>query len=205
MPQMSRGYLKKRKAKSYKEKTQTVTMNHLQQKYMKDVIPSLRKTFDITNAMRVPKITKVLVHVGTGKMQKDGNTTDKVIKDITVITGQKPAVRAAKKSIAGFKLREGSPVGLLVTLRGQRMYDFIDRLISIALPRSRDFQGLARTSFDEKGNLNIGIREHIIFPEVSYESLRDVFGFQVTVVTSAMSREEGVELLVQLGFPFKKK
>jgi len=178
-------------------------MNRLAQKYKKEVVPALKKEFDFKNVMRVPKITKVIVHVGTGKMSKDGKTTDKIVGDLSKITGQKPSTRVAKKSISGFKLREGMPVGLMVTLRGRRMYDFIDRLISIALPRSRDFQGLSPKTMDQGGNMNIGIKEHIIFPEVSYESLRDVFGLQVTIVTTAKNREEGVRLLRLMGFPIR--
>ena len=153
--------------------------------------------------MQAPRISKVVVNVGTGKITKDAKMLERIEKDLAKITGQKPAVRAAKKSIAGFKLREGSPVGLTVTLRGTRMYDFIDRLISVALPRSRDFQGLLPRSFDEKGNLNIGIKEHNIFPEITYESLKDIFGLEVTIVTNAGSRERGISFLKFMGFPIK--
>ncbi len=153
--------------------------------------------------MKAPRITKVVLNVGVGKIAKDAKALEKIEQDLAKITGQKPALRAAKKSIAGFKVREGTPSGYMVTLRGSRMYDFIDRLISVALPRSRDFQGIPESSFDAAGNLNIGIKEHNIFPEVSYESLKDIFGLEVTIVINAGSRKEGVVLLRFLGFPIR--
>lgn len=153
--------------------------------------------------MKAPRIAKVVVNVGTGRVAKDTKLVEKIQQDLAKITGQKPSVRNAKKSISGFKLREGTAVGYMVTLRGTRMYDFIDRLISLALPRSRDFQGLSPKAFDAAGNLNIGIKEHSIFPEVSYETMKDIFGLEVTVVTHAGSREKGIELLKTLGFPIK--
>ncbi len=180
-------------------------MPRILEKYRKEVVPALQASFGYKNEMQVPKITKVVVHVGTGRMAQEGKTLDKVITDISKITGQKPTIRKAKKSIAGFKLREGMDIGVVATLRGVRMYDFIDRLISVALPRSRDFQGLNSKSFDGRGNFNIGIKEHSIFPEVSYESLRDIFGLQVTIVTTAKTSEEGMQLLKQLGFPLRIK
>jgi len=170
-------------------------MNRLQEKY--------NKTYG--HDMKAPRIKKVVVNVGVGRIgiAKDTKMLERIEADLGKITGQKPAVRKAKKSIAGFKLRQGVPVGYMVTLRGTRMYDFIDRLISIALPRSRDFQGLNVSSFDAAGNLNIGIKEQNIFPEVTYESLRDIFGLEITVVTTAGSREAGAALLRGLGFPLK--
>jgi large subunit ribosomal protein L5 len=153
--------------------------------------------------MAVPKIKKVVLNIGTGRVNKEPKLIEKILTDIAKITGQKPAVKKAKKSIAGFKLRQGMEVGVMVTLRGRRMYDFIDRLISIALPRSRDFRGLDQRSFDQLGNLNIGIREHNIFPEVTYESLKDIFGLQVTITTDAKTQAEGKELLRLMGFPIK--
>src|SRR3989344_1217926 len=150
-----------------------------------------------------PRVEKVVVNVGVGKIAKDTKALERIEQDLAKITGQKPALRKAKKSISGFKVREGTPSGYMVTLRGTRMYDFIDRLISVALPRSRDFQGLSEHSFDGSGNLSIGIKEHNIFPEVSYESLKDIFGLEVTITVNARSRQEGIELLRSLGFPIK--
>ncbi len=175
----------------------------LLEKYRKNVIPAMREKFGYKNVMAVPKIEKVTVNIGFGKkaVMKDTKGIEKIEQDLTKITGQKPAVRKAKKSISGFKLRQGMEIGILATLRGRRMYDFIDRLISIALPRSRDFHGLDRKSFDKRGNLNIGIKEHTIFPEVTYESLKDIFGLEIGVTTTAKSKEEGIELLKLMGFP----
>ncbi len=179
------------------------SMNRLKEKYIKEVAPALKKEFGYKNVSAIPKITKVVVNVGTGRLGKDTKMLDRIASDLAKITGQKPATRKAKKSIAGFKLREGTPVGYMVTLRGTRMYDFIDRLISIALPRSRDFQGLPVSSFDAAGNFNMGIKEQNIFPEVTYETLRDIFGLEITVVTSAHNRLAGTALLRQMGFPLK--
>lgn len=178
-------------------------MNRLKLHYQKEVIPTLRTQFGYRNSMEVPRLTKVIVQTGIGKLVRDGRPTEKIAADLAIITGQKAASRAAKKSIAGFKLRQGMGIGLMVTLRGERMYDFIDRLIAVALPRSRDFQGLSSKALDQTGNLNIGIKEHTIFPEVSYESLRDVFGFQVTIVTTAKNKKEAEVLYTLMGFPLK--
>ncbi len=175
----------------------------LLEKYRTVIVPALRDQFHFDNIHSVPRVTKVTVNTGIGRIVKDDKLIKKIEHDLAKITGQKPSVRNAKKSIAGFKLREGTPVGYMVTLRGTRMYDFIDRLISLALPRSRDFQGLSNQSFDAAGNLSIGIKEHNIFPEVSYESLKDIFGFQVTIVTNAGSKEKGIALLKMMGFPIK--
>ena len=178
-------------------------MNRILSKYRKEIIPALKKEFGYKNVNSVPKIEKVVVNIGIGRVAKDAKLIERMQLDLVKITGQKPSIRNAKKSIAGFKLREGTPVGLIVTLRGTRMYDFIDRLISLALPRSRDFQGLPAESLDDAGNLNIGIKEQNIFPEVSYESMKDIFGLQVTVVTNAGSSEKGMALLKKIGFPIK--
>lgn len=174
-------------------------------KYRKEVIPGLRAKFSYPNVMAVPKISKVVVNVGFGRkaVAKETKAIEKIGQDLAKLTGQKPAIRQAKKSIAGFKLRQGLEIGRLVTLRGRRMYDFIDRLISIALPRTRDFRGLEPRSFDRRGSLNIGVKEHNIFPEVAYESLKDIFGLEISVVTTAKNQAEGVELLRLMGFPVK--
>lgn len=179
-------------------------MSRLQEKYRKTVIPAMQKAFGIENVMATPKIEKVVINTGIGRIVKDGKTIERIEKDLTMIVGQKLVFKKAKKSISGFKLREGTNVGLSVTLRGKKMYDFLDRLISIALPRSRDFRGMDVKNFDKMGNLNFGIKESSIFPEVNYENIKDVFGLEVTVVTTAKNREKGIELLRQMGFPIKK-
>lgn len=174
-------------------------------KYRQEVIPAMREKFDYKSIMAVPKVKKVVLNAGIGRatVAKDSKLVERVEKDLAKISGQKPASRKAKRSVSGFKVRQGMNVGLMVTLRGRRMYDFIDRLISIALPRTRDFRGIDPKSFDQGGNLNIGIREHNIFPEVTYESLKDIFSLAVTITTTAKSKEEGIELLKLLGFPIK--
>ena len=173
-------------------------------KYRKEVIPAMQKKFGIENVMAVPKIDKVVLNVGIGKFTKDDKFVEKIQRDLGLLSGQKPVFRKAKQSIAGFKSREGTNIGLVVTLRGKRMYDFIDRLIHIALPRSKDFRGLDPKNFDKMGNLNLGIKEHSIFPEIHYESLKDIFSMEVTVTTTAKNRETGEELLRLIGFPIKK-
>ncbi len=182
------------------------TTPRLLTKYRKDVLPAMREKFGYKNVMAIPKFEKVVVNVGYGRraVAKDTKAIEKIEQDIIKITGQKPAMRKAKQSISAFKLRQGMDVGVAVTLRGRRMYDFIDRLISIALPRSRDFHGLDMNNIDQSGNLNIGIKEQTIFPEVSYESLKDIFSLQITVVTTAKNKSEGEELLRLIGFPIKK-
>ena len=175
----------------------------LQEKYRKTVNPALQKAFGIKNIMAVPKIEKVVINTGVGRIAKEDKTIERIAKELAMITGQKMVLRKAKKSISGFKLREGVTVGVSVTLRGKRMYDFMDRLISIALPRSRDFRGIDAKNFDKLGNLNFGIKESSIFPEINYENVKDIFGLEVTVVTTAKNREQGIELLKQLGFPIK--
>lgn len=179
-------------------------MSRLLEKYRKTVIPALQKAFVIDNIMAVPKIEKVVINTGVGKIVKDDKTMVRIEKDLRMIVGQKTVFRKAKKSISGFKLRQGVNVGISVTLRGKRMYDFLDRLIAIALPRSKDFRGIEVRNFDKMGNLNFGIKESSIFPEINYENTKDIFGLEVTVVTTAKNREKGIELLKQLGFPIKK-
>lgn len=173
-------------------------------KYRKEVVPALQKKFGIENFMAVPKIGKVVINVGIGKAAKDDKFVEKIIRDLSLLSGQKPIFRKAKKSISGFKTREGMNIGIMVTLRGKKMYDFIDRLIHIALPRSKDFRGIDPKNFDKSGNLNLGVKEHSIFPEIHYESLKDIFGLQITVATTSKDRDRGVELLRGLGFPIKK-
>lgn len=181
----------------------------LLEKYKKEVIPAMMAKFGLKNAMAVPKIEKVIINSGFGKMitektsDEQKKICDAILNDLSLITGQKPNLTRAKKSISGFKIREGISIGARVTLRGKKMVDFLERLVYVALPRSRDFRGIDQKSFDKKGNLSIGIKEHICFPEVSPEKVRNIFGFEVTIVTTAKKREEGIELFKLLGFPVK--
>ena len=179
-------------------------MSRLQEQYRKTVVSALQKQFQIPNSMAVPMITKVVINTGIGRMLKDDKAVQKAERDLMLLSGQKPVYRKAKKSISSFKIREGVPVGISVTLRGKRMYDFLDRLISVALPMSKDFRGIELKNIDEQGNLNIGIKEHSIFPEVTYESLKDIFGLQVTVVTNAQNRQMGETLFRFMGVPLQK-
>src|SRR3989344_118917 len=177
-------------------------METMQEKYKKEVIPAMRAKFGYKNIMAVPRIGKVVVNCGVGRI-RDEKQREEIQKYLALITGQKPAPRAAKKAIASFKTRQGLVIGYQVTLRGKRMYDFLSRLVNIALPRTRDFRGIDSKSFDPKGNLTIGIKEHIVFPEMIGEDYRFLFGLEVTVVSSAKTREEGIELLRLLGFPLE--
>ena len=178
-------------------------MPHLIEQYKKHTIPALQKEFSIANVMATPKLLKVVINVGVGRLFKEDKILDRIAKDVAMLSGQKPTFRTAKKSIASFKIREGVPVGIAVTLRGTRMYDFADRFINIALPRSRDFRGIPESNVDTSGNLNIGLKESSIFPELNYENVKDIFGLQVTFATSATTRAQGVALFKSLGFPIK--
>lgn len=180
-----------------------MNMPRLLEKYRKTVAPALQKSFHIDNVMAIPKIKKVVVNTGIGKFLKDDKAIERVKRDMTFLSGQKVVMKKAKQSIAGFKTREGMEVGITATLRGKRMYDFIDRLISVALPRSKDFRGIESSNFDKMGNLNLGIKESSIFPEVNYENIKDIFSLEITVVTDAKNRERGIALLKLLGFPIK--
>jgi len=177
-------------------------MPDLREKYIKEVIPMMRAKFGYKNVMAVSKIEKVVVNVGVGRLH-DEKERQEVEKYLSLVTGQKPTSRPAKKAIAAFKTRQGLVIGYQVTLRGRRMHDFLARLVGVALPRTRDFQGIAVTSFDARGNLTIGIKEHIIFPEMVGEDYRFLFGLEATVVIGAKRREEGIELLRLMGFPIK--
>ena len=183
---------------------------HLREKYKKEVVPQMREKFGYKNDLAVPRIEKVVVNIGFGKHITGKSTEEKkkiidsFLHDLALITGQKPVLRNAKKSISSFKVRKGMPVGAVCTLRGQKMYDLLEKLIHIALPRSRDFKGIDQKSIDENGNLTIGIKEHIVFPEVSPEKAKQIFGFEIVVVTTAKNKEEGKVLLQLLGFPIKK-
>lgn len=165
----------------------------------------MKSQFGYTNQLSAPRLTKVVLSVGTGSgMKKDRNRNTLVLDRLTKISGQKAAMRAAKKSVASFKMREGDPVGVVVTLRGQRMYDFLDKLIKIAFPRTKDFRGIPETNIDSLGNMTTGIKEHTIFPEIQDEELKDVFSMAITVVTTAKGKEEATAFLKHLGMPFKK-
>lgn len=177
----------------------------LQEKYKKEVIPIMKEKFAYKNNLAVPRITKAIVNIGIGSSAlKDVKVQETISKDLGLITGQKPVPTLAKKAISGFKTRKGMVVGLKTTLRGKRMFDFLSRLINIALPRTRDFRGLLPKSIDEGGNLTIGIKEHIIFPEISQEDIRKIFGLEITVVSNAKKREEALELFKLLGFPIQE-
>lgn len=180
-------------------------MNRLQEKYNKEVVPAMQEIFGFKNKMAAPKIIKVTLNAGIGKYREDKTTTEEIQKDLTLIAGQKAVYTQAKKAMAAFKTRIGQQIGLKVTLRGRKMYDFIDRLISLSLPRTRDFRGISEKSVDQNGNLNIGIKEQIIFPEISHENVKAIFGFEVNVTTNARSRQEGMELFKRIGFPIEKK
>lgn len=179
-------------------------MARLKDRYREEVAPALKEKFDIQNPMRIPKIEKVVVNMGVGEAVVNSKAMDGAMEDLAKITGQKPQLRRARKSIAGFKIREGMPVGARVTLRGERMWEFLDRLISIALPRVRDFRGINPNAFDGRGNFALGLREQLIFPEISYDSIDATRGLDVAVVTTAESDEEGRELLRLLGMPFRQ-
>lgn len=181
----------------------------LKEKYQKEVIPQMMESFGYKNTMVVPQVVKVMVNTGFGRLitgktsNEQKKITDFILHDLALISSQRPVLTRAKKSISGFKIRKGMPIGVKITLRGQRMYDFLERLIHIALPRTRDFRGINIDSFDHKGNLTIGIKEHIVFPEISPEQTKSIFGFEITVVTTAKNKEEGIKLLKLLGFPIK--
>lgn len=177
-------------------------MMTLQEKYKSEVLPRMMAEFKYKNPMAVPKIEKVVVNVGVGRI-RDEKVHDTIQKSLALIVGQKMAPRPAKTAISAFKTRRGLIIGYSATLHGKRMYDFLERLIHVALPRTRDFQGIAEKSFDGKGNLTLGIKEHIVFPEMIGEDVRSIFGFEATVVTTARSRKEGLSLLKHLGFPIK--
>ncbi|MBK6317635.1 MAG: 50S ribosomal protein L5 [Dehalococcoidia bacterium] len=172
--------------------------------YQSDVAGSLKEQFAYGNVMQIPRITKINVNIGLGEALTDANALDKAADEITAITGQKPVITRAKRSIANFRLREGNPIGVAATLRGDRMWEFLDRLVSAALPRIRDFQGLNPNAFDGRGNYSLGLREQLIFPEIEYDRVDKVRGLQVTIVTTARTDEEGRKLLELMGLPFRK-
>ena len=171
--------------------------------YKKKIISTLQKELGVKNVLALPKIEKVVINIGLGRALKDEKFLEVAMQDLALITGQKPKTTLAKKSIANFKIREGMIIGAAATLRGQRMYDFISRLINIALPRTRDFRGINVKSLDKNGNLTIGVKEHIVFPEIKGEEVRNIFGFEITVVVKAKNKEEAAALYKAIGFPIK--
>lgn len=180
-------------------------MSRLKQKYHEQAVASITKELDVKNAHRVPKLTKIVVSVGVGRAVMDQKYLDNAVDTLTKITGQKPIITKARLSVAGFKLREGQSIGTKVTLRGERMYDFLDRLIAVVLPRLRDFHGLSVKAFDPQGNYTIGLTEQTLFPEISYEDAQLSHGVQVTLVTNAQNKTEGEALLRALGMPLERK
>lgn len=179
-------------------------MNRLHERYRAEVVPALRKQFEYDNPMEVPRLSKIVVNVGLGEALQNAKAIDAAVGDITMITGQKPIVTRAKKSIANFKLREGVPIGAKVTLRGARMYEFLDRLMNVALPRVRDFKGVPPKGFDGRGNYALGLREQLIFPEIVYDKIDKVRGMDINIVTTARTDEEAKALLTHLGMPFRE-
>lgn len=182
-----------------------VTYTPLPELYKKEVVPGLMKEFEYSSIMQVPRVEKVVVNVGLGEALDNAKAIDAAVSDITAITGQKPVLTKAKTSIATFKLREGRVIGVKVTLRGERMWAFLARLIHIALPRTRDFQGIPGDAFDGRGNYTLGLREQLIFPEIDYDKIDKIRGMEVTIVTSAKTDEEGRRLLAMLGMPFRRE
>ncbi|NLC34213.1 MAG: 50S ribosomal protein L5 [Erysipelothrix sp.] len=179
-------------------------MNRLEQRYKDEVIPALVKEFNYTSIMQAPKIDKIVVNIGVGDAIDNAKVLDDAVNELTLITGQKPVITIAKKSVANFKLREGMAIGTKVTLRGERMYDFLDKLMNVSLPRVRDFRGVSTDAFDGRGNYTLGIKEQLIFPELSFDDVKNTRGMDVVIVTTAETNEEGRALLRSLGMPFRK-
>ncbi|QQK74345.1 50S ribosomal protein L5 [Salicibibacter cibarius] len=179
-------------------------MNALKERYKDEIIPRLHDQFNYSSVMAVPKIEKIVINMGVGEAVSNPKTLDNAMEELALITGQKPIVTRAKRSIAGFKLREGNPIGTKVTLRGTRMYDFLEKLIHVSLPRVRDFRGISSKAFDGRGNYTLGIKEQLIFPEIEYDKIDKVRGMDIVIVTSAETDEEAKELLTQVGMPFQR-
>jgi large subunit ribosomal protein L5 len=178
-------------------------MPRLRDLYREQVVPTLRKELGYENVMQVPRLEKIVVNIGMGEALQNAKALDAAVDDVMTITGQRPIVTRARKSIASFKVRAGNPVGVKVTLRGNRMWDFLDRLVNVALPRQRDFRGISPDAFDGRGNYSLGLREQLIFPEIDYDKIDRIRGFEVTIVTTAQTDEEGYRLLRHLGMPFR--
>lgn len=178
--------------------------SRMKEKYQKEVVPALQKEFNYSNPMQVPGIHKVVVNIGMGEVIQNAKAMDAAVSDLALITGQRPVITRAKRSVAAFKLREGMQIGCMVTLRGDRMYQFLDKLMNVALPRVRDFQGVSAEAFDGRGNYTLGLREQLVFPEIDYDKIDKVRGMEISVVTTARTDEEGRQLLRHMGMPFKK-
>ena len=179
-------------------------MNRLKEKFVKETTPALMSKFNYKSVMEVPKLEKIVVNMGVGDAVANAKALDVAVEELAQITGQKPLITRAKKSIAGFRLREGMPIGAKVTLRGERMYQFLDKLVSVSLPRVRDFRGVSKKSFDGRGNYTLGVKEQLIFPEIDYDTVNKVRGMDIVIVTTAKTDEEARELLTQFGMPFQK-
>ncbi|HWV36190.1 MAG TPA: 50S ribosomal protein L5 [Thermomicrobiales bacterium] len=179
-------------------------MSRVRERYREDVVPALTDEFGYRNPFQVPKLEKIVINIGLGEAVQNGRALEAAVNDLTIISGQKPVVTRAKKSIAAFKLREGMPIGTMVTLRGERMYEFYDRLTAVGLPRIRDFRGVSPNSFDGRGNYTLGLREQLLFPEIDYDRIDKVRGLEINFVTTARTDEEGRRLLALLGMPFAK-
>jgi large subunit ribosomal protein L5 len=179
-------------------------MARLKEKYKTEIVPALMKDFEYDNVMQVPKLDKIVVNIGLGEAIQNAKAIDAAVGDLTQIAGQKPVVTRAKRSIAAFKLREGMPIGAMVTLRGEMMYEFLDRLVAVSLPRIRDFRGISPNSFDGRGNYTLGVREQLIFPEIDYDKIDRTRGLEVTIVTTAKNDDEGRQLLAHFGMPFAR-
>lgn len=180
-------------------------MNRLKEKYINEAIPALSKQFEYKNVNQIPKITKISVNMGVGEATQNKALLDDAVKEMVAITGRKPIITKAKKSISNFKLRQGMPIGCKVTLRGEILYEFLDKLISIVMPKIRDFRGISAKAFDGRGNYSMGLKEQTVFPEIEYDKITRLKGLNITIVTTAKTDEEGRALLANLGFPFKKK
>jgi large subunit ribosomal protein L5 len=179
-------------------------VNRLKDKFVKEVTPALMSKFNYKSVMQVPQLDKIVINMGVGDAVANAKALDNAVEELATITGQKPVVTRAKKSIAGFRLREGMPIGAKVTLRGERMYEFLDKLVSVSLPRVRDFRGVSKKSFDGRGNYTLGVKEQLIFPEIDYDKVSKVRGMDIVIVTTANTDEEARELLTQFGMPFQK-
>ncbi|MUK90483.1 50S ribosomal protein L5 [Ornithinibacillus sp. L9] len=179
-------------------------MNQLKQKYQDEIVPSLMNKFEYKSVMEVPGVEKIVINMGVGDAVQNSKALDNAVEELSLISGQKPMVTRAKKSIAGFRLREGMPIGAKVTLRGERMYEFLQKLIAVSLPRVRDFRGISKKAFDGRGNYTLGVKEQLIFPEINYDKVSKIRGMDIVVVTTANTDEEARELLAQLGMPFQK-
>jgi large subunit ribosomal protein L5 len=178
--------------------------SRLKEKYRQEIVPAMQKDFSYANPMQVPTINKVVINIGMGEVIQNAKAMDAAVADLAAITGQRPVITRAKRSVAAFKLREGMQIGCMVTLRGERMYQFLDKLVNVALPRIRDFQGISPEAFDGRGNYTLGLREQLVFPEIDYDKVDKVRGMEVSIVTTARSDEEGRRLLSLMGMPFKK-